>query len=80
MERYAVRNLSIREIRKELAQLDELVRREGEVVVTRRGRPIARLLPVRARRPMPSHAELRTSQPRLKKGSEWHVRAERDER
>ena len=37
-----MKNLSIREFRKELAQLDELVSREGEVVVTRHGRPIAR--------------------------------------
>jgi hypothetical protein len=29
---------------------------------------------------MPSHADLRSSMPRLKKGSEEHVRSERDER
>jgi hypothetical protein len=29
---------------------------------------------------MPSHADLRSSMPRLKKGSEEHVRTERDER
>lgn len=39
-----MKKLSIREVRKELAQLDELVSREGEVVVTRCGRPIARVL------------------------------------
>ena len=75
-----MRNLSIREIRKELAQLDDLVTREGEIVVTRRGQPIARLLPLRSKRRMPSHADLRASMPRLKKGSEKHIRAERDER
>lgn len=75
-----MKNLSIREVRKELAQLDELVSREGEVVVTRRGRPIARLLPLRSKRPMPSHADLRASMPRLKKGSQKHIRADRDER
>lgn len=75
-----MKTLSIREIRKELAHLDELVKSEGEVVVTRRGRQIARLLPLRSKRQMPSHAELRASMPRLKKGSEKHVRAERDER
>ena len=75
-----MKNLSIREIRKELPQLDELVAREGEVVVTRRGRPIARLLPLRSDRRMPSHADLRASMPRLKIGSERHVRTERDER
>jgi len=75
-----VKTLSIREVRKELSQLDELVSREGEVVVTRRGKPIARLLPMRNKRPMPSHAELRASMPRLKKGSERPIRTERDER
>ncbi|MBL8197674.1 MAG: type II toxin-antitoxin system prevent-host-death family antitoxin [Chromatiales bacterium] len=75
-----MKNLSIREVRKELAQLDDLVAREGEVVVTRRGKPIARLLPMRSKRRMPSHADLRASMPRLKKGSEKHLRAERDER
>ncbi len=75
-----MKNLSIREVRKELAQLDELVSREGEVVVTRRGRPIARLLPLASKRRMPSHADLRASMPRLKHGSERHIRTERDER
>lgn len=75
-----MKKLSIREVRKELAQLDDLVAREGEVVVTRRDKPIARLLPMRSKRRMPSHADLRASMPRLKKGSEKHLRAERDER
>ena len=75
-----MKSLSVREVRKELAQIDELVSREGEVVVTRRGKPIARLLPVRSKRRMPSHADLRASMPRLKNGSEKLIRSERDER
>lgn len=75
-----MKKLSIREVREALAQLDELITREGEVVIMRRGRPIARLLPIRAKRPMPTHADLRASMPRLKKGSEQYIRAERDER
>jgi len=75
-----MKTLSIREVRKELAQLDELVLREGEIVVTRRGQPIARLLPLRSKQRMPSHADLRASMPRLKKGSEKHIRTEWDER
>lgn len=75
-----MKSLSIREVRKELAQLDELVSREGEVVVTRRGQPIARLLPLRSNRQMPSHAELRAGMPRLKKGSEAFIRSDRNER
>jgi len=75
-----MKNLSVREVRKELAQIDELVSREGEVVVTRRGKPIARLLPLHSKRQMPSHADLRASMPRLKNGSEKLIRSERDER
>ena len=75
-----MKSLSIREFRKELTQLDELVSREGEVVVTRRGQPIARLLPLRSKQRLPSHADLRASMPRLKTGSEQHIRTERDER
>ena len=75
-----MKKLSIRQVRKELAHLDALVSREGEVVVTRRGQPIARVLPLRNKQRMPSHADLRASMPRLKKGSEKHVREERDER
>ena len=75
-----MKSLSIREVRRQLAQLDELLSREGEVVVTRRGQPIARLLPLRSKRRMPSHADLRASMPQLKKGSERDIRTERDER
>ena len=75
-----MKSLSVRQVRKELAQIDELVSREGEVVVTRRGKPIARLLPLRSKRQMPSHADLRASMPRLKSGSEKLIRSERDER
>ena len=75
-----MKSLSIREVRKELAQLEELVTREGEIVVTRRGQPIARLLPLRSKRRMPSHADLRASMPPLETGSEKHIRTERDER
>ena len=75
-----MKSLSIREVRKELAHIDELVAREGEVVVTRRGKPIARMLPLRSKRPVPSHADLRASMPRLKSGSETLIRKERDER
>ncbi len=75
-----MKNLRIREIRQALGQLDQLVSREGEVVVTRRGQPIARVLPLHVQHPMPSHAKLRASMPRLKKGSAQHIRAERDGR
>lgn len=75
-----MKSLSVSEVRRELARIDKLVSRESEVIVTRHGRPIARLLPLRSGWPMPSHTDLRASMPRLEKGSEGHISAERDER
>jgi len=49
-------------------------------LITRQGKPIARVLPVRGARPKPSHAELRASMPRLEIPSENLVREDRDER
>lgn len=75
-----MRKMSIREMRAELGQLGEVLDREGEVVVTRHGKPIARVLPLGAPRRRPSHDELRASMPRLERGSEDVVRADRDGR
>ena len=75
-----MKTLSIREMRSELGKLDQLVQVEGELLITRQGKPIARVLPVRGARPKPSHAELRASMPRLKIPSEDLVRKDRDER
>ena len=41
-----MKNINIREILQELAHLDELLAREGEVILTRHGKPIARVLPI----------------------------------
>ncbi len=78
-----MRSLTMREVRAALARLEPLLAREGEVVVTRHGRPVAKLVPVRPagrKKRMPSHAGLRTAMPRLKTGSESLVRADRDGR
>lgn len=75
-----MKRLSVREVRAELTSLDELLSKEGEVLITRRGKAIARLLPVRSAQAPPSHAALRSSMPRLKVGSERLVRRDRDER
>ena len=40
-----MKTLSIREMRSALLHLEEIVGEECEVVVTRRGRPLARILP-----------------------------------
>lgn len=70
--------LSIREMRAALGRLDEILASEGEVLVTRRGRPVARLVPVHATGRMPSHADLRARMPRLKVPSEVLLRQDRD--
>jgi prevent-host-death family protein len=75
-----MRTISIREIRAELGRLGEVLESEGEVVVTRHGRPIARVLPLGPPRKRPRHDELRASMPRLERGSEEVVRADRDAR
>jgi antitoxin (DNA-binding transcriptional repressor) of toxin-antitoxin stability system len=75
-----MKRLSVREIRTELTNLEALLGKEGEVLIVRRGRAIARLLPVRSAKAIPSHASLRASMPRLKTGSEHSIRADRDDR
>jgi prevent-host-death family protein len=75
-----MKKLNVRRMRAALGRLDEIVAQEGEIVVTRRGRPLARVLPVRAARPMPSHRDLRAAMPRLAVPSEVLVRQDRDGR
>ncbi len=74
-----MRKMNIREIRKSLPQLDQLLNREGELAIVRRGVEIARVIPI-ARRTIPSHRKLRESMTRMKKPSQKLVRADRDER
>ncbi len=75
-----MKTLTIRQVRSALPRLDEIVAKEGEVVVTRRGQPLARILPITPVRRIPSHAKLRASVPRMKVPSEVLIRRERDER
>lgn len=71
--------LSIREVRAKLGRLEQVVQ-AGEVLITRHGVPIARLLPVKEFRQRPHHAELRAAMPQLETVSEHLVRLDRDER
>ena len=75
-----MKKLSIREIRQSLSHLDRLLASEGEVTITRRGEPIAQVVPVGKKRPIPSHRDLREGMPRMRKGSEKIVREDRDAR
>ena len=73
-----MKTFTIREVRAALAHLEEILAKEGEVLVTRRGRAVARLLPVRPARAAPSHAKLRAAMPRLSVPSETLVREDRE--
>lgn len=70
-----MRQISIREMRALLPRLDEVLAREGELVITRHGKAIVRLGEM-AR--MPSHRELRVSMRLLSVGSEVYIRQDRD--
>ncbi len=75
-----MKKLTIRQVRESLGKLDELLAKEGEMAITRRGDEIARVVPVGGRKAMPSHAALRRSMPRLRRGSERLIREDRDGR
>ena len=75
-----MKTLTIREMRAALAGLDELLAKEGEILITCRGRAVARLLPIEPARGAPSHARLRAAMPRLSVGSEALLREDRDAR
>lgn len=71
--------MSIREMRSELGNLDQLIEAQGEIIVTKRGRPIARLLPMQGTRVMPDHAGLRARMAELSPSVSL-LREDRDER
>jgi len=75
-----MRTLSVREARQALSHLDRLLIQENELIITRHGKPVAKLVRVQARRPIPSHRDLRNSMPKMAEGSEMAVRHDRDAR
>jgi antitoxin (DNA-binding transcriptional repressor) of toxin-antitoxin stability system len=75
-----MRSISVREMRTALPRLEQLLAEEGEVVITRNGKPVARVLPTPSGTPIPSHADLRGRMRRLDVGSEVLIRQDRDER
>jgi prevent-host-death family protein len=54
-----MRTAGVREARQNLTALLDDVRKGREVVITDRGRPVARLAPVERRRPFPDFTRLR---------------------
>jgi prevent-host-death family protein len=75
-----MKKLNIREARAALSHLEEILEKEGEITITKRGRPIAVVRSLTGKRPMPSHKDLRRSMPRLERGSEELIREDRDSR
>ena len=75
-----MKTLNVREARKSMTNIDKLLETEGEITITRRGEPIARLSPVGRRKGTPSHRTLRESIARQEVQSETLVREDRDGR
>lgn len=78
-----LKNINIREIRQELGRLDDLLAREGEVILTRHGKPIARMLPITQESGslhLPSLKWLRDKMVKQKIGTEVLIREDRDAR
>lgn len=55
----AMRTAGVREARQDLSSLLDDVRKGREVTITDRGRPVARLVPVKPRQPFPDLAAVR---------------------
>jgi antitoxin (DNA-binding transcriptional repressor) of toxin-antitoxin stability system len=72
--------LSIREARQSLSSIEQILTQEGGVTITRRGKEIARVIPINRVMSIPSHSTLRQKTPRQTRGSEVLVSADRDER
>jgi prevent-host-death family protein len=75
-----MKTLTIRELREKLTQIERLVSEQGEILITRRGRPVAKILPLGPRRLLRSRSALRQMMPVMNTPSEKLIRAERDER
>jgi antitoxin (DNA-binding transcriptional repressor) of toxin-antitoxin stability system len=72
-----MKTLSVTELRVSLSRIEEILDDAGGIVVTRRGKPIARIVRFRG---IPPLVGFRTSMPRMKVPSEVLIRQDRDER
>ena len=73
-----MKTLTIRKAREALGHMDLLVAEHGEIILTRHGKPIVRVVAMEPRRPMPSRRDLRSSLKPMERGSEELIREERD--
>ena len=72
--------LSIREARNALGHLDEFLAENGEMIITRHGKRIARILPLRENISRPTHDDLREKMGKFSTSSAELIREDRDER
>lgn len=75
-----MRSAGIREARQDFTALLEDVRKGREVVITERGRPVARLVPVQPRKPFPNLAAARRRTRRIEPPLSQAVIEDRDDR
>jgi len=75
-----MKNLTIREARQALSHLDEILKTEGEITITKRGTAVARVSQLGKQMSIPSHRTLREKMMRMKKGSDKLIREDRDAR
>jgi antitoxin (DNA-binding transcriptional repressor) of toxin-antitoxin stability system len=69
--------MTVRQLRSALPRIEEVVAREGEIVITRRGRAVARMFPMQAVRRFTAHAALRARMPLLSPSAAL-IREDRD--
>ena len=72
--------VSAREMRTTWPKIEKLLAKHGEIVVTRRGKEIARVVPARQAIDFAAHKALRESMPFQEIPSEILIREDRDSR
>jgi prevent-host-death family protein len=75
-----MRAAGVREARQDLTALLDDVRRGREVTITDRGRPVARLVPVTPRQPVPDLASVRRKAARIDPPLSRAILEEREDR
>jgi prevent-host-death family protein len=75
-----MRTAGIREARQDLTSLLDDVRKGREVVITERGRPVARLVPMKRRKPFPNLAPVRHKTRAIEPSLSQAVIDDRDDR
>jgi antitoxin (DNA-binding transcriptional repressor) of toxin-antitoxin stability system len=75
-----MKDVSIREMRSNLGNLDNLLAAENELIITHNKKAIARVLPVHNVKPRPSHVDLRALQTATAISSASLIHRDRGER